>query len=68
MVPSPPVPVLCNINPGEHPQKCTEKTITLGVSCTFLFYSDNPGTHFTDQHAYAQFAYNFFLNSYDVQL
>ena len=41
MVPSPPTPVFCDIDPGEHPQKCVEKTISLGVSCTFLFYSDN---------------------------
>lgn len=41
MVPSPPTPVFCDINPREHPQKWVEKTISLGVSCTFLFYSDN---------------------------
>ena len=58
--------VLCNVNPGEHPQKYAEKTISLRVSCTFLFYSDNPTTHFTGQQAFAQFVYNFFLASYDV--
>ena len=62
----PPVPVLCSSNPGEHPQKCVEKTISLGVSCTFLFYSDNPRTRFTGQHAYAQFAYNFLTQLYYV--
>ena len=34
-VPSPPTPVLCNINPGEHPQKCARKHDKFGSQLYF---------------------------------